>query len=161
MLDKIIKLNIINPNLRVINNAVLTFACQNNLIEIVKSLLLYDSIDVNLNIPKTGDTPLITSIKRYNNEITKLLINNSKIKIDNLNQNFKRYFKDIYDKSIFQTIDNIFNRTDEIEALYKYFKKTHEFISDYYITSIKKFFISITIKPILGYIIRRFYYPSD
>lgn len=82
VLEKIIKLNIINPNLRVINNTILTFACQNNLIEIVKSLLLYDSIDVNLNIPKTGDTPLITSIKRYNNEITKLLINNSKIKID-------------------------------------------------------------------------------
>ena len=82
ILNKIINLNIINPNLHVINNTILTFACQNNSIEIVKSLLLYESIDVNLRIPKTGDTPLITSIKKYNNEITKLLINYPKIKID-------------------------------------------------------------------------------
>ena len=73
-------------------------------------------------------------------------INNySKIKIDNLNQNFKRYFKDIYDKSIFQTIDNIFNRTDEIEALYNIGKMYAK--GKYVIKNIKRalyFFIPAT-----------------
>ncbi|KAK8880701.1 hypothetical protein M9Y10_003387 [Tritrichomonas musculus] len=62
---------------------------------------------------EASDRPNISQV------ILDFYINNySQIKIDNLNQNFKQYFKDIYEKSTFQTIDNFINLRNVTDTLY-------------------------------------------
>ena len=134
-LHKIINLNCIDPNIRVLNNTILTYACKYNLINIVKNLLQNDSIDVNLNIPKTGDTPLITSIKYYNDEITKMLINHPKTNINLLN--YKRKSAFIYAAKLNQNeivnliLNSKSNMNEKLLFLSSLKKFKHYFITQY------------------------------
>ena len=85
ILLRILEIKSINPNLHFNNKTLLTYACQNNSIELVQSLLKYDNIDLNLYEPVCGDSPLIVAVKNNNYDIAKLLIEHPKTNINQRN----------------------------------------------------------------------------
>ena len=85
ILSDIIKLKIIDPNIRTSKNTLLTYLCSNCSINLIQSLIEYDSIDVNLSIPENGNTPLIVAIKSNKSGIINLLLNHPNININQKN----------------------------------------------------------------------------
>lgn len=67
------------------NGTLLSYACKVRTPNLFSALIANDKIDLNLQIPETGDTPLITAIKNRNIAIVNQLINHPKTNINQKN----------------------------------------------------------------------------
>lgn len=82
ILKKILEFKAINPNCFINDLTILLFACQNNEIDIVKTLLQNDKTDPNLYSTEEGNSPLMVSIENRNFEIAKILIEHPKTNLN-------------------------------------------------------------------------------
>ena len=82
ILKKILVFKAINPNCFINNLTILLFACENNEIDIVKTLLRNEKTDPNLYSTEEGNSPLMVSIENRNFEIAKILIEHPKTNLN-------------------------------------------------------------------------------
>lgn len=79
----------IDLNCHVHKYTLLTYACEANEIDMIKTLIKSDKVDVNSYAPLNGNTPLMIAIENKNVEVAELLIENPRIDINLRNYNGK------------------------------------------------------------------------
>ena len=85
ILYRLLEIKCIDLNHHFDDFTLLTYACSVNDIDLVRYLLQFDSIDVNLYEPTKGNTPLIIAVQNNNFDIVKLLIETPKTDINMMN----------------------------------------------------------------------------